>query len=149
MIDRGFYNRNIVISTLIISSVFLSGCPGSGDRGWCDETTKAVHKGNDVCFPIKNAEGYIPTYLSVNLRYTPRTEQKNRIVRDVEISNGMLCLSLDEFSPVEGKEYIVKFILKNGGGFDSIRSFVVAVKVVNGNVGSFQLHNIEMARSYQ
>ena len=113
MIARGFYNRNIVISTLIISSVFLSGCPGSGDRGWCDETTKAVHKGNDVCFPIKNAEGYIPTYLSVNLRYTPRTEQKNRIVRDVEISNGMLCLSPDEFSPVEGKEYIVKFILKN------------------------------------
>ncbi len=115
MIERGLYNRNIVISTLIISSVFLSGCPGSGGRGWYDETTKAVLIGNDVCFPIKKSEGYIPTYIAINLRDTPRTDHRNRIVGNVKISNGMLCLSPDELSPDEGKEYVVNSFLKTAG----------------------------------
>lgn len=149
MVKFFILKKTVAISTLLISSIFLTGCPGVGDRGWHDETTEVVREGQEICFPIKQSQGYIPTYLAINQRDTPRTEQKNRIVGDVEISNGMLCLSPDKFSPAEGKEYVVKFILKNGGGFDSIRSFVVAVKVVNGNVGSFQLQDHEIARGYQ
>lgn len=149
MVKYFILKKTVAISTLLMSSIFLTGCPGVGDRGWHDETTEALRKGHEICFPIKKSEGYIPTYLAINVRDTPRTEQKNRIVGDVEISNGMLCLSPDEFSPAEGKEYVVKFILKNGGDFDSIRSFVVGVKVVNGNVGSFHLQDSGIARGYQ
>ncbi|WFL65998.1 putative T6SS immunity periplasmic lipoprotein [Pantoea sp. X85] len=137
------------ICTLLMSSVFLFGCPGVSDRGWHDETTEAVREGQEICFPIKQSQGYIPTYLAINQRDTPRTEQQNRIVGDVEISDGMLCLPPDEFTPAEGKEYVVKFILKNGGGIDSIRSFVVAVKVVNGKLGSYQLQDSEISRGYK
>ncbi|WGK55778.1 putative T6SS immunity periplasmic lipoprotein [Pantoea sp. SS70] len=149
MVKFFILKKTVAISTLLASSTFLTGCPGVGDRGWHDETTEAVREGQEICFPIKQSQGYIPTYLAINQRDTPRTEQKNRIVGDVVISNGMLCLPPDEFTPVEGKEYVVKFILKNGGGIDSIRSFVVAVKVVNGKLGSYQLQDSEISRGYK
>jgi hypothetical protein len=144
-----FIRKNTNPLILLVSALVLTGCPGIGDRGWHDETTEAVREGQEICFPIKQSQGYIPTYLAINQRYTPRTEQQNRIVGDVEISDGMLCLPPDEFTPAEGKEYVIKFILKNGGGFDSIRSFVVAVKVVNGKLGSYQLQDSEISRGYK
>ncbi|WP_157868031.1 putative T6SS immunity periplasmic lipoprotein [Erwinia billingiae] len=138
--------NSVIILMLSGSSFVLTGCPGIGDRGRHDETIPAVRNGKDICFPVTHSKGYVPTYLSINLRDTPPKAQRNRIVGDINFLNDKLCLSPAEFEPAENKEYIVKFILKKTTGDDSIRSFVVGVKVSGGHVEGFPLNESEISR---
>lgn len=126
--------------------LILAGCPGRGDRLKADETTVVSKQGEDVCFFVPDAKNYQPTLISINPR---GTLPQNLSVIDspkLSIRNNALCIPPEFYEFPDKGQYIVQFILKIPGDWDSVRSVVTSIEFTGKSVKTIHLSDSEILR---
>lgn len=128
--------------------LFLTGCPGSGDRMRMDETTLVEIRDDNVCMSIPNSQDYQPVDMAINPRGTPSKEKDFNFSPGLKIVDGILCIPPSYYHFTSGNRYIVEFVL-HSSRMGEPRSFVVGVGVNNGNeIYNFALTSREISRPY-
>jgi hypothetical protein len=133
-------------SILTASVIFLSGCPGSGDRLKADETTTVSKVGAEVCFDIPDASDYQPSLIAINPRGTPPQKLSIKDSPDLTVANGKLCLPPTFYQFSEKRQYIVQYILQKPDDQQSQRSVVIGVEFTGDDVETFTLNANETTR---
>ncbi|MDR6350067.1 putative T6SS immunity periplasmic lipoprotein [Pantoea sp. SORGH_AS_0659] len=104
-----FYKAG-VYSTLIMSSVFLTGC--LGDKVTFSETANITQRENAACFEVQGASDYTLKSMSI-FRRGHEDDRQSLMPNNTNLKDGrFICLSesvIDEFG--DG-EYVVRFSLK-------------------------------------
>lgn len=140
--------RLINVTLLSYNPVFLTGCPGYGDRSFTDEETVVSMIGKNICFWVKDSEEYKPDIITITRRGAGFGNEKFMPNPPLILLDNKWCITPDFYTFPDGGQFIVTYTLGRCYSNDRPRSVVSGVDVSNDCIYNIHLTDLEIARPY-
>lgn len=141
--------KKLINATLLsYSLLFLTGCPGYGDRSFTDEEATVSVVGENICFWVKDSEEYKPGIITVTRRGAEFADKKFMPNPPLILLNNKWCITPDFYTFPASGQFVVTYTLEIPYSSDRPRSVVSGVEISNGRIYNIHLTDMEIARPY-